>query len=63
MPYHSIMKDRKTGPQKKKKYSPPTATKLTQQQALKLVMERMNCTEQQARNFLDSIKEQSRDAA
>jgi hypothetical protein len=48
---------------KKKKYSPPSATKLTHEQAIKLAMDRMKCTEQGARDFLDSLKEQKQDAA
>lgn len=62
MQYHSGMKDRAES--RKKKYSPPTITKLTQQQAIKLVMDRMKCTEQEAKDLLESLrKELKQDAA
>jgi hypothetical protein len=54
------MNDRKAGPQKKK-YSPPKGTKVTQEQAIKLVMDGMKCTEQEAKDLLDSLQEQKKE--
>jgi hypothetical protein len=48
----------------KKRYSLPTLAKLTQQQAIKLVMDRMQCTEREAKDSLESLrKELKQDAA
>ena len=44
--------------QKKKTYSPPTLTKLTLEQARKLVADRKNCSEEEAAEFLKSIRKQ-----
>ena len=46
------------GVQKKKFYSPPALTKLTTEQAKKLVMERKHCSEEEAANFLNSLGQQ-----
>ena len=56
------MNDRKASPQKKK-YFPPKATKVTEEQTIRSVMDRMKCTEQEAKDLLDSLKEQREDAA
>ena len=44
--------------QKKKPYSPPTLTKLTPEQAKKLVADRKHCTEEEAAEFLKSLRQQ-----
>jgi hypothetical protein len=38
---------------KKKPYSPPTLTKLTPEQAKKLVADRKNCSEEEAADLLE----------
>jgi hypothetical protein len=43
---------------KKKPYSPPTLTKLTPEQAKKLVADRKNCSEEEAADFLNSLLRQ-----
>jgi hypothetical protein len=48
----------------RKPYPPPAATKLTPQQAIKFVMDRTKCTEQEAKDLLESLrKEKKQDAA
>jgi len=44
--------------QKKKPYPPPTFTKLTPEQARKLVADRRNCSEEEAAAFLKSLLRQ-----
>ena len=43
---------------KKKPYSPPSLTKLTPEQARKLVADRRNCSEEEAADFLKSLQQQ-----
>ena len=43
---------------KKKPYSPPALTELTQEQAIKLVAKRKNCSEEEAAEFLESLRKQ-----
>ena len=45
-------------PEWKKPYSPPTLTKLTPEQAQKLVADRTNCSEEEASDFLKSLRKQ-----
>src|ERR1700691_2422407 len=45
-----------TGPGKKKSYSPPTATKVNPQQARQFVMNHTNWNEQEAEDFLESVR-------
>ena len=48
----------------RKPYSPPAATKLTPEQAIKFVMDRTKCSEQEAKDLLESLrKEKKQDAA
>jgi hypothetical protein len=42
--------------QKKKPYSPPTLTKLTPEQAKKFAADRNNCSEEEAAEFLKSLR-------
>jgi hypothetical protein len=44
--------------QKKKPYSAPSLTKLTPEQAKKLVADRTNCSEEEAADFLKSLRKQ-----
>jgi hypothetical protein len=47
---------------KKKPYSPPTVTKLTPEQARQFVVDRLNCSDQEAVDFLKSLRrEQQQD--
>jgi len=47
----------------RKPYAPPAATKLTPRQAIKYVMDRTTCTEQEAKDLLESLrKEKKQDA-
>jgi hypothetical protein len=39
-------------------YSPPAVTKLTPDQAKKLVADRKNCSEEEAAEFLESLRQQ-----
>ncbi len=41
---------------KKKPYSPPTITKMTPEQARQYVVDRTNCSEQEAADFLESLR-------
>jgi hypothetical protein len=43
---------------KKKPYFPPALKEITREQAIKLVMERKNCSEEEAARFVDSLKEE-----
>jgi len=43
---------------KKKPYSPPAVTKLTPEQAKQLVADRKNCSEEEAAEFLQSLRKQ-----
>jgi hypothetical protein len=43
--------------QKKKPYSPPTLTKLTREQAKKLVADRKHCGEEEAADFLKCLRQ------
>jgi hypothetical protein len=43
---------------KKKPYFPPALTQVTRQQAIKLVAHRNNCGEEDAVNFLESLRRQ-----
>jgi len=43
---------------KKKPYSAPSLTKLTPEQARKLVADRRNCSEEEAADFLKSLRQQ-----
>ncbi len=43
---------------KKKPYFPPALREITREQAIKIVMERKNCSEEEAAEFVDSLKEQ-----
>lgn len=49
------MKDSRT---ELKKYFSPTATQVTKEQATKFIMDRQKCTQEQAKSFMDSLKEQ-----
>ena len=44
--------------QKKKPYSAPTLTQLTPEQARKLIADRKNCSEEEAAEFLMSLRKQ-----
>jgi hypothetical protein len=44
--------------QEKKPYSPPALTELTREQAIKLIAERRNCSEEEAAEFLNSLHKQ-----
>jgi hypothetical protein len=44
--------------QPKKPYSPPTLTKMTREQAKKLVMDVKHCSEEEADKFLNSLGQQ-----
>ena len=46
--------------QSKKLYSPLTLTKMTREQAKKLVMDRKHCSEEEAEKFLNSLRQQAR---
>ena len=48
---HSDSKDHK-----KNRYFPPTLTKLTPEQAKKLVADRKGCSEEDATDFLNSLR-------
>jgi hypothetical protein len=49
--------------QKKKPYSPPAFTKLTPQQAGKVVADRKNCSDEEATDFLNAfIRQQPNNA-
>jgi hypothetical protein len=41
---------------KKKRYSPPTVTKHTLEQAKQFVVDRTNCTDQEAVDLLESLR-------
>jgi hypothetical protein len=41
---------------RKKSYSSPAVTELTREQAIKLVADRKHCSEEEAANFLDSLR-------
>jgi hypothetical protein len=43
---------------KRKPYFPPSLTQITRQQAIKLVAHRNNCGEEDAVNFLGSLRQQ-----
>lgn len=43
---------------KKKPYSAPSLTKLTPEQTTKLVADRRNCSEEEAADFLKSLRQQ-----
>jgi len=43
---------------KKKAYSPPTIRELTPEQAMKIIADRKNCTEEEAAEFLKSLQRQ-----
>ena len=43
----------------KKPYSPPAVTKLNAQQAKNLVVERKNCSEEEAAEFLKSLQKRN----
>jgi hypothetical protein len=45
--------------QPKKPYSSPTLTKMTREQAKKLVMDRKHCSEEEADKFLNSLRQQA----
>ena len=48
----------------RKPYVPPAATKQTPEQAIKFVMDRTKCSEQEAKDLLESLrKEKKQDAA
>ena len=47
----------------RKPYSPPAATKLTPEQAIKLVMDRTKCTEQEAKDLLESLRQETKQDA
>jgi hypothetical protein len=56
--------DRMQSHHARKPYSPPAATKLTPEQAIKFVMDRTKCTEKEAKDLLESLrKEKKQDAA
>ena len=44
--------------QTKKPYPSPTVTKLTPEQAKKLVADRNNCSEEEAADFLNTLRKQ-----
>ena len=44
---------------RKQPYSPPMLTKLTREQAIKLVAKRKNCSEEEAVKLLDSLRKQA----
>lgn len=44
---------------KKKPYSSPKSTKLTLEQAKKVVADRTNCSEEEAADFLESLRQQN----
>ena len=46
------------GVQKKKPYFPPSLRELTPEQAKKIVMERKHCSEEEASELLNSLKQQ-----
>lgn len=48
---------------KKKPYSSPTLTELTREQAIKLVADRKHCSEEEAVEFLDSLRKQKQSDA
>jgi hypothetical protein len=48
--------------QKRKPYSPPALTKLTPEQAKKLVADRDNCSEEEAADFLKLLRKQPNEA-
>lgn len=43
-------------PKEKKPYSPPKLTKLTAVQVTQFVMDRTDCSNQEAEDFLDSLR-------
>jgi len=45
--------------QPKKPYSSPTLTKMTRKQAKEFVMDRKHCSEDEADNFLDLLRQQA----
>jgi hypothetical protein len=49
----------KPDPQAKKPYSPPVVTKLTPEQAKALVMDRKNYSEEEAAEFVKSLRRQN----
>lgn len=51
---HEIIKSDSKG--KKKPYSTPTVTKLTPEQAKQFVVERTNCSDQEAADVLESLR-------
>lgn len=48
---------------KKKLYSRPIATKLTPEEARQIVAERTNCSDQEAADFLESLRKQQQNEA
>ena len=48
---------------KKKLYSPPALTDLTREQAIKLVAKRKRCSEEDAADFLKSLRKQQQNDA
>jgi hypothetical protein len=49
--------------QTKKPYSSPTVKKITPEQAKKLVADRNNCSEEEAADFLNTIRKQQQNIA
>ena len=47
----------------KKPYSSPTLTELTREQAIKLVADRKNCSEEEAAKVVDSLRKQKQSDA
>jgi len=45
--------------QEKKPYSSPAMTELTREQAIKLIAERRNCSDEEAAQFLKSLHKQT----
>jgi hypothetical protein len=45
---------------KKKPYCPPAVTKLTREQAKQFVADRTNCSDQEAADFLESLRREQR---
>jgi len=48
---------------KKNRYSTPALTKLTPEQAIKLIADRKNCSEEEAAEFLQSLRQQQQNDA
>lgn len=46
---------------RKKSYSPPTVSKLTEDEAKKFVADRTNCSDEEAQDVLESLREEQQD--